>query len=153
VLTACFGVGALLAGFWVASRGRLEGTTRLAVGIVVVQAVATAGFVATGWFPLGMLCAALIGGTASIHGISVQTLIQSATDPSLRGRMLSIWGLITRACPAIGALALGATGEAFGLRWPTMVAALLVLGVCAWGWARVRRMEAELEGGPAIGKS
>lgn len=154
VLTACFGVGALLAGLWVAQRGRLEGTTRLAVLVILVQALATAGFVATAWFPLGMLCAALIGGTASMHGISVQTLIQSATDPSLRGRMLSLWGLITRACPALGALALGAAGEAFGLRWPIVTAAVLSVAVLAWGWARLRRMEGALEGsGAATGKS
>ena len=44
----------------------------------------------------------------NIHGISVQTLLQTATDPEFRGRMLSLWGLITRACPALGALMLGA---------------------------------------------
>jgi MFS family permease len=147
VLTACFGVGALVAGIWVAQRGRLEGTTRLAIGIILIQAAATAGFVATSWFPLGMFCAALIGGTASIHGISVQTLVQNATDPALRGRMLSLWGLITRACPALGALAIGAAGEAFGLRWPTVMAAAASLAVLAWGWSRLRRMESVLEGG------
>ncbi|NKC31577.1 MFS transporter [Roseomonas sp. BU-1] len=149
ILTACFGIGALAAGLWVASRGRLEGASRLAVFAALAQAIATVGFIATGYFPLGMLCAALIGGAASVHGISVQTLIQSAADPGYRGRMLSLWGLITRACPALGALALGALGEVFGLRWPTLVAVLLFLGVFAWGVARLRRMQQELEGTPA----
>jgi MFS family permease len=146
VLTACFGVGSLIAGLWVASRGRLEGTTRLVVISALVQAVVTAGFVATPWFAVGMLCAALIGATASMHGISAQTLIQSCAEPALRGRMLSIWGLIGRACPALGALALGGFGEVFGLRLPTVAAALLFLGVFAWGFAKLRRMEEELEG-------
>jgi MFS family permease len=149
ILTACFGVGALVAGLLVAGRGRLTGTTRLAVWSGLAQAVATAGFVATGFFPLGMLSAALIGAFASVHGISVQTLLQSATDPEFRGRMLSLWGLITRACPAIGALALGAAGEVFGLRLPTLAAATLFLGVFAWGLARLKRMEQELEGAAA----
>jgi len=96
-----------------------------------------------------MLCAAIIGGTASIHGISVQTLIQSATDPALRGRMLSLWGLITRACPALGALALGGAAEAFGLRLPTILAAAAFLGVFAWGLLKLRGVEAALEGAPA----
>jgi hypothetical protein len=51
VLTACFGIGALMAGIWVAQRGRLEGTTRLAIGLILVQAAATAGFVATSCSP------------------------------------------------------------------------------------------------------
>ena len=148
LLTACFGVGALIAGLWVAGRGRVEGTTRLAVWSALAQALATAMFVATGWFPLGMASAALIGAFASMHGISVQTLLQTATDHEFRGRMLSLWGLITRACPALGALLLGAAGEAFGLRMPTVVAIALFLGVFAWGMTRLRRMEIELEAPP-----
>jgi MFS family permease len=145
VLTACFGVGALIAGLWVARRAELPGTTRQAVWAALAQGGATALFVATGWFPLGMLSAALIGAFASMHGISVQTLLQSASDQEFLGRMLSLWGLITRACPALGALLLGAAGEAFGLRVPTVVAIALFLGVFAWGLTRLRRMEIALE--------
>jgi len=146
ILTACFGVGALLAGLWVAQRGRIEGSTRLAFFAIGAQAVATAGFVATAWFPLGMLCAALMGATASTHGVTVQTLLQNSTDPAYRGRMLSLWGLITRACPALGALALGGAGQVFGLTTPTLVAAVAGLGVFAWGLTRLRRVEQALEG-------
>jgi hypothetical protein len=148
ILTACFGVGALVAGLWVAARGKLEGSTRLAVWSGLAQAVATAGFVATGWFPLGMLCAALIGGFASVQGITVQTLLQAASDPVFRGRMLSLWGLITRACPALGALVLGGAGELFGLRLPTLAAVAVFMAAFAYGMWRLKRMEAALEDDP-----
>jgi MFS family permease len=151
MLTACFGIGSLIAGLWIANRGRLEGTTRLAVWAGLAMAVATAAFAATESFPLGLLCGALIGATASVHGISVQTLLQSATEAAFRGRVLSLWGLITRACPALGALALGAAGGAFGLRIPTLDAVGLFLGVLAWGVWRLGRMEQALEGPPARG--
>ena len=146
VLTGAFGVGALATGLWIASRGRIEGTTRVAVIAALAQAAATAGFAATGWFPLGVLAGALIGASASAHGIAVQTLIQTAAAPEMRGRALSLWGLITRACPALGALGLGAAGEIFGLMWPVLVAVLVFLGVFGWGLTRLRRMEAALEG-------
>ncbi|MBR0678997.1 MFS transporter [Roseomonas eburnea] len=149
VLTASFGVGALVAGLAVAARGRMAGTTRLAVLGVAALAFATAGFVATGWFPLGVLCAAFMGAAGSVHGISVQTVAQNASDPAMRGRVLSLWGLITRACPALGALLLGAAGEIFGLRWPTLVAVALSLLAVGWGLARLPRMAPELEGGAA----
>jgi MFS family permease len=145
VLTACFGIGALAGGLWIAARGKLEGTTRIAVWSGLPQGLATIGFVATGWFPLGMLCAALIGAFASIQGIAVQTLLQSASDPTFRGRMLSLWGLITRACPALGALALGAAGEMFGLRMPTVVAGAVFLAAFGYGLWRLRQMETALE--------
>lgn len=146
LLTASIGVGALASGLWVANRGRLAGATALAVGAVGAQALATLGFAATGVFPVAMACAALLGAAASVHGISVQTLAQSASDPAMRGRVLSLWGMITRACPACGALALGAAGELFGLRWPTFTAAALALLVAAWGARRLPAMAAALEG-------
>ncbi|WP_198378034.1 MFS transporter [Neoroseomonas rubea] len=145
-LTAAFGVGALCAGLMVAARGQLAGTTRLAVLGVGALGLATAGFAATGSFAIGLVCAVLMGAAGSVHGISVQTLAQSASDPSMRGRVLSLWGLITRACPALGALLLGGAGEVFGLRWPTLVAVALSLLVVAWGMAILSRMQAALEG-------
>lgn len=146
VLTAAFGVGALVSGLAVASRGRLAGTTMLAILGVLALGLSTAGFAATGWFPFGVLCAALMGAAGSVHGISVQTLAQSASDPAMRGRVLSLWGLITRACPALGALILGAAGELFGLRLPVLLAVALSLLAVAWGMARLGRMAEALEG-------
>ncbi|MBR0671870.1 MFS transporter [Neoroseomonas soli] len=146
VLTAAFGVGALVSGLAVAARGRMAGTTRLAVLGVAALALATAGFAATGWFAFGVLCAAFMGAAGSVHGISVQTLAQNSSDPSMRGRVLSLWGLITRACPALGALILGGAGELFGLRWPVLLAVALSLVAVAWGLARLPRMAAALEG-------
>jgi MFS family permease len=148
VLTAAFGVGALVAGLAVAARGRMEGTTRLAVLGVLALALATAGFAATGWFAFGVLCAALMGAAGSVHGISVQTLAQNASDPAMRGRVLSLWGLITRAFPALGALLLGAAGEIWGLSLPTLVAVALSLLVVAWGLWRLPRMRDALERPP-----
>ncbi|MDO9708320.1 MFS transporter [Paracraurococcus lichenis] len=145
LLTACIGVGALIAGLWVANRGRMAGATALAVGAVGVQAVATVGFVATGAFPFALLCAAVMGGAGSVHGISTQTLVQNAADPAMRGRVLSLWGLITRACPALGALALGSLGEVFGLRLPTILAMGAALLVLAWGLRRLSAMRGVLE--------
>ena len=145
VLTAAFGVGALVAGLAVAARGRMEGTTRLAVLGVLGLALSTAGFAATGWFAFGVLCAALMGAAGSVHGISVQTLAQNASDPAMRGRVLSLWGLITRAFPALGALLLGAAGEVWGLAWPTLAAVLVSLLVVAWGMWRLPRMRDALE--------
>lgn len=145
LLTGAIGVGALLGGLWVASRGRLAGVTALAVGGVAAQALFIAGFVATGWFPFAVLCAALWGSFASVHGISVQVLAQSAAATAMRGRTLSLWGLITRACPALGALILGVAGEALGMRLPTLLAALLALTVAAYAATRIRRWAAQLE--------
>ncbi|WP_376091117.1 MFS transporter [Roseomonas sp. CCTCC AB2023176] len=145
LLTTCFAAGALFFGLIVAARGRLAGTTRIVVVAILAQAVATLGFVATGWFPFAMFCAALIGGAATSHGTSVQVLAQLATTAEMRGRIMALWGMITRACPAVGALCLGGAGDVFGLRVPTIVAAVLGILVAVWGLSRLRRMAAVLE--------
>lgn len=150
MLTAAIGIGALVSGLWVASRGRVEGTTRLAVFAVAGQACAVLGFIATGWFPLGLVAGALMGMAGSINGISIQTLVQNAADPGMRGRVLAMWGMITRACPAVGALALGAAGEWLGLRLPTMVAALLTFAAFAWGLRMLPGMARVLESRAAV---
>ena len=152
VLTAAFGIGALISGLWVASRGRLAGATRLGIWSVALQAVFTIGFIATPWFPMAVLCGALMGAAGSVHGICVQTLVQSAADQTMRGRVLSLWGMITRACPALGALVLGGAGEIFGLRLPVFVAMLLALLVFAWGMTRLPRIAAALEVAPPVAK-
>jgi predicted MFS family arabinose efflux permease len=154
MLTAAIGIGALLSGLWVANRGRLTGVTALSVGAIAAQAIFTVAFVTSGWFPLALLCAALMGASTSVHGISTQTLMQSAADPSMRGRVLSLWGMIVRACPATGALALGAAGEAFGLKGPTVVAMCAALVVVGWGISRMPVIVRELEGAaPAAGRT
>ncbi|HEY8613323.1 MAG TPA: MFS transporter [Roseomonas sp.] len=145
MLTASFAVGALIAGVTVASRGRLVGTTRIAVLAILAQTIATAAFVATGHFAFALLCGAAIGASASAHGISVQVLAQTSAAPAMRGRIMSLWALVTRACPALGALVLGLAGEALGLRLPTLVAAALALGVFAWGLSRAGRIARSLE--------
>ncbi|MDB5370633.1 MAG: transporter [Roseomonas sp.] len=146
LLTACFGIGALVAGIWLSALARTQGATRMAIFSGLAQSVAVAGFAATEWFAFGLVCAACIGASASIHGISTQQLAQTAARPEMRGRVLALWGLITRACPAFGALLLGAFGEAFGLRIPVMVAVALSLCVFVWGLTRLKGIEAALEG-------
>lgn len=148
LLTGAIGAGALLAGLWSANRGRVAGTTRLAALAILGQAGATAGFAATGSFPLAVACAALFGAMASLHGISVQTLAQTAALGRMRGRTLSLWGLITRACPAAGALLLGTLGEALGMRPPTLALAALAAGVALLAWFRLGAWERHLEQPP-----
>ncbi|MFD1110444.1 MFS transporter [Pseudoroseomonas ludipueritiae] len=148
LLTASFGVGALVTGLWLSTRGRIEGAVRISIFSGLAQALSIAGFVGTGWFGFGLACAALIGASTSMQGITTQQLAQTAARPDMRGRVLALWGLITRACPALGALLLGGAGEAFGLRLPALVGVALSLVVFAWGLGRMRHIEHSLEAPP-----
>jgi len=47
----------------------------------------------------------------------------------MRGRVLSLYGLIIRGGPAIGALAMGWVADWIGLRWSVGCGAVLVVAV------------------------
>ena len=63
----------------------------------------------------------------------------------LRGRVISIYGMIFRAAPAAGALVIGALSEHFGWHWPLAVSCVLCLAVWLWARSRRNRMRAALE--------
>ncbi len=85
-----------------------------------------------------------------MHGISVQTLLQNSASANMVGRMLSLWGMITRAAAAIGALSYGAASEFLGLQIPVLLGCLL----CALAWLRTKsrlpRMALVLEGSETL---
>jgi MFS family permease len=62
------------------------------------------------------VCAAVVIGFAITRGlVSTQTIVQLTTPDTLRGRVLSVHGLIARGSPAIGALVIGFAADRIGL--------------------------------------
>jgi len=131
-LASTMGFAALIGGTLVAIRGRLVGLTRIAVFAGLALALATAGFVATHQFAVGVVCVGVMGAATTMHGISIQTLLQNSSSPIMVGRILSLWGMITRAAPAMGALIYGATSEFLGLQLPVLIGCAL----CGLAWLR-----------------
>ncbi|HBK05690.1 MAG TPA: MFS transporter [Acetobacteraceae bacterium] len=146
-LASTMGCAALIGGLFVAVRGRMTGLTRIAVGCGLILAIATAGFVATPIFAVGVACMAAIGAATTMHGISCQTLLQNAAAPGMIGRVLSTWGMITRAAPAMGALTYGVASEFLGLRIPVLIGVLVCMAVWLITWRRLSHMVPILEGG------
>ncbi|HEY8287893.1 MAG TPA: MFS transporter [Acetobacteraceae bacterium] len=149
-LASAMGCAALIGGFMVAIRGRMGGLTRLAVGCGLLLALATALFVATHQFYFGVMCIAAMGAATTMHGISCQTLLQNAASPGMVGRVLSTWGMITRAAPAMGALAYGAASELVGLQIPVLAGAIICAAVWLRTWLRLSHMAPILEGSETL---
>jgi MFS family permease len=149
-LASTMGCAALVGGTLVAIRGRLGGLTRVAIFAGLAMALATACFVATRSFAVGVVCIAVMGGATTMHGISIQTLLQNSASANMVGRVLSLWGMITRAAPAMGALTYGVASEFLGLQVPVLLGCLL----CALAWfrakARLPRMAPALEGSETL---
>ena len=145
ILASTMGLAALAGGLAVAMRARLDGLARIALCAGLVLTLATAGFVATHSFTVGVICMGLMGAATTIHGISIQTLLQSACAPGMIGRVLSLWGMVVRAGPAVGALVYGAASEFVGLQAPVVAGCLLACVAFLWAWTRLPAIEAALE--------
>jgi predicted MFS family arabinose efflux permease len=137
ILASTMGIAALVGGTLVAMRGRLSGLTRLSIGAGFLLMLATAGFVATHSFAVGVLCVAAMGAATTAHGIAIQTMLQSASSPAMIGRVISLWGMVVRGGPAVGALAYGAASVFVGLQAPVLVGCVLLCA--AWLWVRSRQ--------------
>ncbi len=149
-LASTMGLAALVGGTLVAIRGRLGGLTRIAVFAGLAMTLATACFVATHQFAVGVVCIGVMGAATTMHGISIQTLLQHSASSVMVGRVLSLWGMITRAAPAMGALTYGAASEFLGLQAPVLLGCLL----CAVAWlltkSRLSRIAPALEGSETL---
>jgi len=129
----------------VAQRGHVSGLTRMAVANTMLTGVALMAFALAPTFWLALVVLGIGSFAMTITGISSQSLVQNAVDGSLRGRVISIYGMIFRAGPATGALILGILSENFGWHWPMATSAALCLGIWVWGRRRLKTMAAALE--------
>ena len=146
MLAAAPGVGAILAGVWLGQRSGVDGLTRLLLRHTLLMAGLLILFALTQWFWLAVACLGLAGMTLTISGAGTQTLIQTAVDNAYRGRVLSLYGMILRAGPALGALLMGVAGDLLGLRWPLLAGCALCLLVWCWVNQCRERIQAALEG-------
>ena len=150
-LLSSLGLGATAGGLFLAMRsGGTKGMTTVTLGSMGLAAVLLLAFSAVDALGLALPLAAALGFALIVQGIGNQTLIQSAVDPALRGRVISLYGTAARATPSVGALIIGGLAETVGLRLPTAAGALLCLAVWAWAWRRRADYAANMEGEPIV---
>ena len=122
----------------------MVGVTRLWVNRIMLSggAVIVFSFAPVFWIAVPVIAVASY--SITITGISCQSLVQNSVKGELRGRVISIYAVIFRAAPAVGALALGALSEVFGWHWPMATSAAPCLFVSLWRRKRQSAMCASL---------
>ena len=136
-MMATVGLGAVFGGLWMVRRPAITGLTSVVFANTLLMTAALVGFTATAEFWIALPCLGAAGFGLVVSGIGAQTLVQSAVDTAIRGRIMALHGMIFRGGPAFGALIMGLFSEQYGLRLPVAAGALL----CAvyWLWARLRQ--------------
>ena len=152
MLLSAHGMGATIGAIWMAARpSGIAGMTRITIASLLFLAGVLMLFVATDIFWLGMLFSGLLGLGFIALSVANQTLIQSAVDPALRGRVISVYGLILQGIPSLGALMLGGIAEHVGLRAPVFIGGLICLGAWFVAWRRRETLAQSMEAEPAGG--
>ena len=152
-MVATAGLGAMLGGTWMVWRSGIEGLTDLLVLHMLMLSLALLAFTATTEFWIALPCLFVAGAGLVITGVSAQTLVQSAVDPTMRGRIMGLYGMIFRGGPALNSLLIGLLSSELGLRLP--LAGGAALSVLLWAWGRWHRsqlaaaLEATPQGAPA----
>ncbi len=145
LMTSAMGVGAICASFWLAQRGRLSGLTGIVFVGVLVNGAAVALFAMSTNLWTGALLLAVSGFTQACTGTGTQTLVQSAVEDRLRGRVMSVWLVIGRGGPALGALVMGSLAELVGFGPPLLTGAVVTFLIAALVMPRRQRLAATLE--------
>jgi predicted MFS family arabinose efflux permease len=126
-------------------RAALAGRTRLKIVKALLQSLCLLEDAASTKFGLGLICPWFAGMTMTLSGASVQTLIQATVEAGMRGRVMSLYGMVIRGGPSIGALIMGTLSEYLGLQIPLLGGCLLALLVWWWVFKRRERIRQALE--------
>jgi MFS family permease len=147
-ISAVIGLGAVISGLWMAQRGPKPGLTELTMAATALAAVAVFGLSLSPGLGMAMLFAAFAGVSMIVCGVGTQTLLQMAVAAEMRGRVMSLYGMVFRAGPAAGAFVMGIASEWVGLRAPLVAGSALTLLVWLWLWRRRQAMSQALETDP-----
>ena len=145
MMTSAMGVGAICASFWLAQRGRLTGLTDIVFFGVMLNGLAVALFALSTNLWTGAVLLAVSGFTQACTGTGTQTLLQSAVEDRLRGRVMSVWLVIGRGGPALGAMVMGTMAEVMGFGPPLFTGAVVTFLTAAIVLPRRQRLAASLE--------
>lgn len=144
-LTSAVGFGAMIGAYWLAQRGPVVGLTRMVVANILLIGLTLLAFTAADIFWLALVFLAGAGFAMVASGVGTQTLLQSAVEESMRGRVMSLYSVIYRGVPAIGALLMGWLAERFGLQLSLGCGAVICLMAWAWATRQTRTMAPALE--------
>lgn len=144
-LSSAIGLGAVAGGVWLARRGSTVGLLPIALAGAGASGISLLLFTATDKFWIAIPAIAMFGAAVVSSAISTQTLLLGAVGEHMRGRVLSLYGVIFRGGPAVGSLLMGGLSDLVGLRWPLAVGGLLCVAAAALTWRGRRRMIVLLE--------
>ncbi len=142
-MTASIGLGAVVAGLLLTGNRSSQTAARstFAAALLAGSAAIAIAFMPVFW---GALLASMALGFG-IATVSIASLIvvQVEARADMRNRVISLWGMIIRAAPALGSLVIGALADRLGFTIPLAGAAAIGIVAALACWLSFRQQSAK----------
>jgi MFS family permease len=127
LLLTCAGVGALASAIYMAGRKTIKGLPWLSIIMGCIGSLALIGFSQSTNLWLSMLMMVFVGMGLTIQMAITNTLLQTISYPSMRGRVLSVYTMTLNSLTPFGSLLLGWLTREIGPRYALTICAAICL--------------------------
>lgn len=134
---AAMGIGAVIGGLFVATKGRTSSRAILVAATGLATTIAATAFAPNVWIAYAMLV--MVGMSSSAFLTMSNSVLQLESSPQMRGRVVGLRATAILGARPIGAPVVGWIGEHLGPRWALALGAIATIAVAAW--ARTRMLD------------
>lgn len=145
ILSSAAGLGAMVTAIYLGSFGKIKGLIKIIMIALLLAMIAQIVLASTKFFWLAVVCAAILSGSSTYAGIGGQLLVQNTIRGDVRGRVMSIWGIILRGGPASGAWMIGTLANYSNLQFALIIAAASFMVIWLWAAPKTSEMALKLE--------
>lgn len=144
ILTSSLAAGSFAGALWSAGRDA-KGLTVSALLACGGYAACIAAFILMHNFWLACALFAVAGFFIVAFTTATQTLVQVSVEDAVRGRVLSLWFILSRTGPDLGALLMGLVATVADLRTGFVIGGGLCILASLWAWQRRASLAPTLE--------
>ncbi len=129
LMTSAQGAGAMVGAVVTSvllSRGR---PSTLALGFAMAGVLGCGGFLFSNLLGTALVALTFLSGVILANGICTQVVLQTQVPDRIRGKVLSLYTMIFRGLPALGAMSIGMIADTVPERKVFAIACLLVLAI------------------------
>ena len=145
ILSSAAGLGAMVTAIYLGSFGKIKGIIKIIILALLIAMITQIVLASTNNFWIAVICAAILSGASTYAGIGGQLVVQNTIHGAVRGRVMSIWGIILRGGPATGAWMVGTLATYSNLQFALTCATILFLIIWLWAAPQTKQMSQNLE--------
>jgi MFS family permease len=131
MLLTALGLGALAGAVVIATVGNAERQGLYMLLGAAVFGLGMIGFGLSPWFPLSLAMMAAVGVCDTTYGTQANTIIQTNTDPAVRGRVMGVY-FLNRGLVPLGALLAGALADHLGAPQTVILMGVSCTAIAVW---------------------